>query len=81
MNNYLYLQFYFMKGKIVIFLILAVIQIQSHEGHPKITEKVFFDISINNKYTGRLVLGMYGEIVPKTVQNFVILSGETSHWK
>ena len=36
----------------------------------KITDKVYFDMQHGNKDIGRIVVGLYGEIVPKTTQNF-----------
>ena len=36
----------------------------------KVTEKVFFDIDIDNKPEGRIVFGMFGDTVPKTAENF-----------
>jgi cyclophilin family peptidyl-prolyl cis-trans isomerase len=38
-----------------------------------ITSRVFFDISIANQPAGRIVMGLYGNVVPKTVQNFETL--------
>ena len=37
------------------------------------TSKVFFDISINNVPSGRIVMGLYGTIVPLTAKNFETL--------
>jgi len=41
---------------------------------PKVTDKVFFDITADGEPVGRVVLGLFGKTVPKTVKNFVELS-------
>ncbi|XP_028852447.1 peptidyl-prolyl cis-trans isomerase C isoform X2 [Denticeps clupeoides] len=41
---------------------------------PKVTEKVFFDVTVADHEVGRIVIGLFGEVVPQTVQNFVALA-------
>lgn len=41
---------------------------------PKVTEKVFFDIEIGGEPAGRIVIGLFGKTVPKTVKNFKSLA-------
>ena len=42
-----------------------------------VTSKVFFDIEADGKPMGRMVFGLFGDVVPKTAENFrAIATGE-----
>ncbi|XP_044750756.1 peptidyl-prolyl cis-trans isomerase-like [Coccinella septempunctata] len=51
---------------VIILFIDAIVEGQEY----KVTEQVFFDIEHDNKSIGRILIGLFGEIVPKTVFNF-----------
>merc|ERR1712226_1701262 len=44
---------------------------------PKVTHKVWFDITIGGEAAGRIEVGLFGKTVPKTVKNFVELAQKT----
>ncbi|XP_061342169.1 peptidyl-prolyl cis-trans isomerase CYP21-1-like isoform X2 [Gastrolobium bilobum] len=64
-----------------IFLIFAIsgsrrAEEQTEEEH-EITHRVYLDVDIDKQRLGRIVIGLYGQIVPKTVENFrALCTGE-----
>ncbi len=40
-----------------------------------VTNKCFFDISIDGRSAGRMIIGLFGWVVPLTVRNFKELCG------
>jgi len=47
------------------------LMLQNEASEYKVTHKVFFDIEIAGKPQPRVVVGLFGETVPRTVQNFL----------
>ena len=52
-------------------LLVTFSAVVSAKKGPKETHKVFFDIEIGGEPAGRVVIGLFGKTVPKTVENFV----------
>ncbi|KAI1727292.1 cyclophilin type peptidyl-prolyl cis-trans isomerase/CLD domain-containing protein [Ditylenchus destructor] len=42
-----------------------------------VTKKVYFDISVGGEQKGRIVIGLFGDVVPKTAENFLQLAKGT----
>merc|ERR1712154_596656 len=64
-------------GGSIIFLLYSLLpfEVESKESKgPKVTKKVFFDISIGGEAAGRIEIGLFGSTVPQTVDNFVQLA-------
>jgi peptidyl-prolyl cis-trans isomerase B (cyclophilin B) len=57
---------------------LAVLSVPSQaKAEPEVTQKVYFDMTIDGKPAGRIVIGLFGNELPKTTANFAALaSGE-----
>ncbi|XP_030944831.1 peptidyl-prolyl cis-trans isomerase CYP21-1 isoform X1 [Quercus lobata] len=82
-------RFIFLYLVLLIFLIFAFSNPKKSEEKaeevPEITHRVYFDVDIEEQRQGRIMIGLYGQVVPKTVENFRALctgeKGEGAHGK
>lgn len=70
----------FLIGLVVVFLVFSSFPRQEEEKVEEvfeITHRVFLDVDIDKQRIGRIVIGLFGEVVPKTVENFrALCTGE-----
>lgn len=55
---------------LIVSALFCVASSQAVDKGPKVTELVYFDISIGGTPAGRIEIGLFGRTVPKTVENF-----------
>uniref|UniRef100_A0A8C8S4C8 Peptidyl-prolyl cis-trans isomerase n=1 Tax=Pelusios castaneus TaxID=367368 RepID=A0A8C8S4C8_9SAUR len=61
-------------GSLLVLLLPAASRAEERKKGPKVTAKVYFDLRIGDEDVGRVVIGLFGKTVPKTVENFVALT-------
>nr|XP_027198607.1 peptidyl-prolyl cis-trans isomerase B-like [Dermatophagoides pteronyssinus] len=61
----------------VFFLAFSSINIETYE--IDVTDKVTFTIAIGNETAGKIDIGLFGKLAPKTVENFVALASEEGY--
>ena len=49
---------------------LGGVELNTQERAAEVTSKVYLDLDIDNQSVGRIVIGLFGKVVPKTVKNF-----------
>ncbi|XP_057783196.1 peptidyl-prolyl cis-trans isomerase CYP21-1-like isoform X1 [Salvia miltiorrhiza] len=84
----------FVVALVLIFLVLSFSpqpqEVERPEEVYEITRRVFLDVDIDKQHAGRITIGLYGQVVPKTVENFRALctgkmgkapNGKVLHYK
>ncbi|KAL0356589.1 UNVERIFIED_CONTAM: Peptidyl-prolyl cis-trans isomerase CYP21-1 [Sesamum calycinum] len=70
----------FVAALVLIFLASSLSRQEAAEHEQEvheITHRVFLDVDIDKQRLGRITIGLYGEVVPKTVENFrALCTGE-----
>ncbi|KAF5756272.1 putative peptidylprolyl isomerase [Helianthus annuus] len=84
---------FFLIGSLLIFIVFSSFFHQEEEAVEEVydvTHRVYLDVDVDKQHIGRIVIGLYGDVVPKTVENFRALctgelgkcaSGKPLHYK
>ncbi|XP_057525890.1 peptidyl-prolyl cis-trans isomerase CYP21-1 [Amaranthus tricolor] len=84
---------FFFAVAVILFVFVFTFNYQGFgkiEEEPEITHRVFLDVDMDDQRLGRIVIGLFGAVVPKTVDNFRALctgekgkgaSGKPLHYK
>ena len=51
-------------------ILLSILSVSLIACQAEVTNKVFFDVEIGGEKAGRIVMGLFGKVVPKTAENF-----------
>ncbi|KAF9687995.1 hypothetical protein SADUNF_Sadunf02G0151100 [Salix dunnii] len=66
--------------KCIGYLSLITLLYQDVDLQAKVTTKCFFDVEVGGEPVGRIVMGLFGDVVPKTAENFrALCSGDKGY--
>jgi peptidyl-prolyl cis-trans isomerase B (cyclophilin B) len=63
--------------KLLLLLLISLLAISFAAASDEVTDHVFFDVSIGDEQIGRIEIGLFGNVVPKTAENFKELAKGT----